>query len=103
MCYDRTSIGKRPMCATVCPSQALTYAPLEEVRRTRTGTPINEWTFGGENVRTRVYVMVPPETPRVNVELIQIDGVEEGAAPGALNARLPQADDAYDVAVLLGL
>ena len=20
MCYDRTSIGKRPMCATVCPS-----------------------------------------------------------------------------------
>ena len=23
MCYDRTSVGKRPMCATVCPSQAL--------------------------------------------------------------------------------
>jgi Fe-S-cluster-containing dehydrogenase component len=21
MCYDRTSVGKRPMCATVCPSQ----------------------------------------------------------------------------------
>jgi len=27
MCYDRTSVGKKPMCATVCPSQALTYAP----------------------------------------------------------------------------
>ena len=25
MCYDRTSVGKRPMCATVCPSQALAY------------------------------------------------------------------------------
>ena len=24
MCYDRTSVGLRPMCATVCPSQALT-------------------------------------------------------------------------------
>ena len=23
MCYDRTSVGKKPMCATVCPSQAL--------------------------------------------------------------------------------
>src|SRR5689334_8980203 len=23
MCYDRTSIGKKPMCATVCPSGAL--------------------------------------------------------------------------------
>jgi len=27
MCYDRTSVGKRPMCATVCPSQALAYVP----------------------------------------------------------------------------
>ncbi len=33
MCYDRTSAGKRPMCATVCPSQALAYVPLEEIRR----------------------------------------------------------------------
>ncbi|HKW00884.1 MAG TPA: 4Fe-4S dicluster domain-containing protein, partial [Vicinamibacterales bacterium] len=23
MCYDRSSVGKKPMCATVCPSQAL--------------------------------------------------------------------------------
>ena len=27
MCYDRTSVGMRPMCATVCPSQALSYRP----------------------------------------------------------------------------
>ena len=25
MCYDRTSTGRKPMCATVCPSGALTY------------------------------------------------------------------------------
>ena len=25
MCYDRTSVGLRPMCATVCPSQALSF------------------------------------------------------------------------------
>src|SRR6185437_10515472 len=25
MCYDRTSVGRKPMCATVCPSQALAY------------------------------------------------------------------------------
>jgi len=30
MCYDRTSEGKRPMCATVCPSQALAYVPREK-------------------------------------------------------------------------
>ena len=27
MCYDRTSVGLRPMCATVCPSQALAFVP----------------------------------------------------------------------------
>ena len=31
MCYDRTSVGKRPMCATVCPSQALAYVRPEEI------------------------------------------------------------------------
>jgi len=25
LCYDRTSIGKKPMCASVCPSQALFF------------------------------------------------------------------------------
>lgn len=104
MCYDRTSIGKKPMCATVCPSGALTFAPLEEVRRTRVGQPVNEWQFGGETVRTRVHVMIPPPLPpRVEVELIQIDGLEEGPQPTAVNARAPEADDAYDVAVLLGM
>lgn len=93
MCYDRTSVGKRPMCATVCPSQALTYAPLEEVRRTRQGTPVNEWVFAGETVRTKVYTMLPPEVPRVEVDLIQIEGTTEG--------RSSRTDDAYDIAVLL--
>jgi Fe-S-cluster-containing dehydrogenase component len=103
MCYDRTSVGKKPMCATVCPSGALTYAPMEEIRRTRRGIPMNEWVFAGETVRTRVYTMVPPEVPRMDVDLIQIDGTVEGPEPGAVNARAPEADDAYDVAVLLGV
>ena len=35
MCYDRTSEGKRPMCATVCPSQALAYVRPEEIAHRR--------------------------------------------------------------------
>jgi Fe-S-cluster-containing dehydrogenase component len=31
MCYDRTSAGKKPMCATVCPSQALFFGTREQV------------------------------------------------------------------------
>ena len=51
MCYDRTSAGKRPMCATVCPSQALAYVPLEEIRQTRREKPVN--VFSSERKRSR--------------------------------------------------
>jgi Fe-S-cluster-containing dehydrogenase component len=33
MCYDRTSVGNKPMCATVCPSQALYFGTREEIER----------------------------------------------------------------------
>jgi len=67
-CFDRTSAGKRPMCATVCPSQALAFTTLEHIQRTRQGTAINEWVFGRERVRTKVYVVVPHGTAEVRVE-----------------------------------
>ena len=30
LCYDRTSQGKGPMCATVCPTQAIFYGTYQE-------------------------------------------------------------------------
>ena len=33
MCYDRTSAGRKPMCATVCPSGALFFGTREEIER----------------------------------------------------------------------
>jgi Fe-S-cluster-containing dehydrogenase component len=90
MCYDRSSVGKKPMCATVCPSGALTFATMEEIQRTRRGIPINSWKFGGEEVRTKVYVMVPRAVERVDVKLVQLT-----ATPVAL------PEDPYDVALML--
>ncbi len=90
MCYDRSSIGKKPMCATVCPSGALAFTPMEEIQRTRSGIPINSWRFGDEIVKTKVFVMVPREVERVSVELVQIT-----STPTAL------PDDPYDVALML--
>jgi Fe-S-cluster-containing dehydrogenase component len=58
MCYDRTSVGKRPMCATVCPSQALAYVRPEDIAGRRE-EPVNVFQFGGETVRTKVYMMMP--------------------------------------------
>ena len=63
MCYDRTSIGKKPMCATVCPSQALFFGTREQVRALRPqSTPTNKFQFGAQTITTRVNVMVPRQT-----------------------------------------
>jgi Fe-S-cluster-containing dehydrogenase component len=60
LCYDRTSAGKRPMCATVCPSGALFYGSRHEVDRLRPrSTPLNQFHFGRQTITTRVHVMVP--------------------------------------------
>ncbi|HVY45996.1 MAG TPA: 4Fe-4S dicluster domain-containing protein [Minicystis sp.] len=91
LCYDRTSVGKRPMCATVCPSQALAFTTREEIARTRAGTPINEWRFGGEPVKTKVFVMVPSAVPAVHVDrLVTIGGKRAAHAPDDVAALLEE-------------
>ena len=68
MCWDRTSVVKRPMCATVCPSQALAYLPPAEIAKRRE-VPTNVFRFGAELVTTKVYMMVPagPPAPELDV------------------------------------
>jgi Fe-S-cluster-containing dehydrogenase component len=65
MCYDRTSIGKKPMCATVCPSEALYYGPLETWEKRRRGIPINRFRFGRQEVTTRVFMVMPSPVDEV--------------------------------------
>jgi Fe-S-cluster-containing dehydrogenase component len=59
MCYDRTSVGSRPMCATVCPSQALAYVAPEAIARERRERPRNVFQFGSQTVTTKVFMMMP--------------------------------------------
>lgn len=60
MCYDRTSEGKKPMCASVCPSGALFFGTAEEIERLRPRSrPINEFRFGRQVIDTKVFMMVP--------------------------------------------
>ncbi len=72
MCYDRTSIGKRPMCATVCPSEAIYFGPMEDWKQRRQGTPVNKWKFGNQEVNTMVYMVMPAPTPRIDVRIDSI-------------------------------
>jgi Fe-S-cluster-containing dehydrogenase component len=60
MCYDRSSVGKKPMCTTVCPSQALFFGTIEEIEQLRPASvPNNRFRFGNQTISTQVYMMVP--------------------------------------------
>jgi Fe-S-cluster-containing dehydrogenase component len=63
MCYDRTSEGLKPMCASVCPSEALWYGTPEEFERTRRGTLVRDWRFGNQEVRTKVAIVADGPGP----------------------------------------
>lgn len=77
MCYDRTSEGKGPMCATVCPSRALHYGTMEEIERVRLQSrPINEFHFGNQTIHTKVRMMVPTDMPANHIDAI--NGMYEG-------------------------
>ena len=70
LCYDRTSVGKRPMCATVCPSQALAYVPRQQIEQQRRAQPVNTFYFGKQKVTTKVFMMAPPERDSVSIDIV---------------------------------
>ena len=64
MCYDRTSTGLKPMCATVCPSGALFYGTREEIQPLRkSAVPVNRFQFGAQVIHTKVNMMAPRVRP----------------------------------------
>jgi Fe-S-cluster-containing dehydrogenase component len=67
LCYDRTSAGRKPMCAVVCPSGALFYGTEDEVADLRRARPQRSFVFGAELVISRNAVMVPPHNGAVIV------------------------------------
>jgi Fe-S-cluster-containing dehydrogenase component len=69
LCYDRTSVGLRPMCATVCPSQALAYV-TPDVIASRREVPTNVFQFGRQTVTTKVFMMVPDGTGSLEVDVL---------------------------------
>jgi Fe-S-cluster-containing dehydrogenase component len=70
MCYDRTSTGRKPMCAAVCPSGALAYATREEIERLRKRSrSVNQFQFGRQTISTLVNMMVPMASPALRVDV----------------------------------
>jgi Fe-S-cluster-containing dehydrogenase component len=101
MCYDRTSTGKRPMCATVCPSQALFFGTREQIEQLRPKSqPINRFQFGNQTITTLVQVMVPRETASRAPYLDVTAAMEDRSRPRTLKVLTVAATDAPAPAVL---
>jgi len=70
LCYDRTSVGKKPMCASVCPSQALFFGTREEIERLRPRSrAVNTFRFGAQTITTKVNIMIPRDAPMDHVDV----------------------------------
>jgi Fe-S-cluster-containing dehydrogenase component len=80
LCYERTSAGRKPLCATVCPSGALFYGTAEEVADLRRARPQRSFVFGQETVRTRNAVMVP-----AHASVVVVTGAERPRSAAELH------------------
>lgn len=90
MCYDRTSTGKKPMCATVCPSQALFFGTREEIEQLRPmSTPVNRFQFGGQSITTRVFMMVPRAAAATRQYVDVTAAMETQPQPRLVQLKLP--------------
>jgi Fe-S-cluster-containing dehydrogenase component len=63
MCFDRTSQDLAPMCASVCPSQALWFGTREQSVTTRAGVLTGDFRFGRQTVRTKVLTVTRDAGP----------------------------------------
>jgi Fe-S-cluster-containing dehydrogenase component len=63
MCFDRTSQDLAPMCASVCPSQALWFGTREQFAATRAGVLTGDVRFGRQTVRTKVLTVTREAGP----------------------------------------
>lgn len=71
MCYDRSSVGLKPMCASVCPSQALYFGTRAEAERLRpNSSPIRVFRFGNQVIKTKVNLMLPKAAPVGEVDVL---------------------------------
>lgn len=100
LCYDRTSVGKKPMCATVCPSDALYFGKREDVERLRQEKPVNEFQFGLQTVTTKVNMMTAQESNNIPIDIsdfmtgesFELPALRDGApdAAGMAVFQLPE-------------
>ena len=70
------------MCASVCPTGAISFGKYEQIVPLRRTKPVNVHVFGNQRVETKVYLMLPTDADEVKVDGC---GVFEGMLTHASN------------------
>jgi Fe-S-cluster-containing dehydrogenase component len=113
MCYDRSSVGKKPMCATVCPSQALFFGTREQIEQLRPmSMPVNSFQFGNQTISTKVFTMIPraaaasrpyvdvtaamDERPRERAVSLNVIGAAAASSAEVAGAEMAAAATTFD-------
>ncbi len=96
MCYDRTSEGKKPMCATVCPSQALHFGPRDKLEAMRQEKPVNQFQFGLQTVKTKVNMMTSSANKNIDIDILSFLP-SQGSTP--ISEKRVGAPDMSDLSV----
>ncbi|MBS0191065.1 MAG: 4Fe-4S binding protein [Planctomycetes bacterium] len=83
MCYDRSSVGLKPMCASVCPSQAIFFGTREEIEAVRPqSAPIDRFQFGNQTITTKVKMMGPRSVAGARPEHLDVTAALDPNPPG---------------------
>ena len=83
MCYDRSSVGLKPMCASVCPSQAIVFGTRQEIEAVRPqSAPIDRFQFGNQTITTKVKMMGPRSVAGARPEHLDVTAALDPNPPG---------------------
>ena len=83
------------MCASVCPTGAISFGKYEQIVPLRRTKPVNVHVFGNQKVETKVYLMLPTDADEVSVEGC---GVFEGMLTRA-DSDMPVTESWIDMQV----
>jgi Fe-S-cluster-containing dehydrogenase component len=87
MCYDRTSVDKKPMCASVCPSQALFFGTRHEIEKLRPNSRfINSFHFGEQLILTKVNMLVARESEVDHLDVVS--AIHDGTIGVDINSNM---------------
>ena len=75
------------MCASVCPTGAITFGKYEQIVPLRRTKPVNVHVFGNQRVETKVYLMLPTDAAEV-----QVGGTETAAPESWIDTQVEHSD-----------